>query len=790
MIKDILRSIKCSFVYDAYRKPLQSNLVVFTSRNGKDLAGNMLRLLIELHKQYGNEFKYVVGLEKQHFRRIHNLLDSYGLSDVILVKYDSIQYLRILERAKYLLNDSTFPIRYIKREGQIYLNTWHGTPLKMMGDDSPSVNSKHRTCMDNIQRNLFCTDYFLAPSDYCQDKMTSAYCMKNLYKGIILRDGYPRNSVFFDERMRKETTERYGLTGKRIITYMPTFRDAAEDAKSFFEKLLINLRELDNCLSHDEVLFVKLHYYDQNRIQADRYKHIRLFPNDIETYEFLNIVDCLVTDFSSVLYDFSVTRKKIIRFVFDERAYSEERGLYEQPVPFPFPVVTTVQELIRELRAPKNYKDELFLSTYCPNEGPDVSERIIRHVFGQVSCCEEKSLFDTTHEKVLLFSGALSLNGITTSAQNLMELVDDDRLYYVSYTRKMLEGHEDLLENLPANDGIIEISGSYCCTFPEMLAFLFYYKYGTNWKLLRSIINSFYKREALRTFQGMTFDSYINFDGYGTYITGLFQNAKGMRIIYVHNDMLREIELKKNQNLLSLRDAYRCYDMVAVVAEGLKKSVAKISGRVDNIQVVHNCQNAEKIRRRGEQPIKLQNGTIVTNAGNSSIENFLSSHQKIFITIGRFSREKRHKMLINAFDKLDADNIGLIIIGGLGDIYKETICDALSAGKSRDIMVIYAISNPMPILKHADLFLLSSEYEGMPMVLFEAECMGVPSVSVDTPGAHEFMEKFGGVLVEDSEEGLVRGMKMFLDGQIGTLGIDFFNYNQMCLKEFENCFVK
>jgi CDP-glycerol glycerophosphotransferase len=82
----------------------------------------------------------------------------------------------MLETAAYLINDTTFPFRYVKRDGQIYLNTWHGTPYKKMGND------KHegRHLIDNIQRNLMQADYLLFPSRYCEERMTEAHCIQDM----------------------------------------------------------------------------------------------------------------------------------------------------------------------------------------------------------------------------------------------------------------------------------------------------------------------------------------------------------------------------------------------------------------------------------------------------------------------------------------------------------------------------------------------------------------------------------------------------------------------------------
>ena len=94
--------------------------------------------------------------------------------------------------------------RFIKKEGQIYLNVWHGTPLKCMGRD----NVDERYSMGNVMRNLLMSDYLLYPNRFMEEKMTGAYMLQNLYQGEIIHDSYPRNEIFFHreqgEKLKKE----------------------------------------------------------------------------------------------------------------------------------------------------------------------------------------------------------------------------------------------------------------------------------------------------------------------------------------------------------------------------------------------------------------------------------------------------------------------------------------------------------------------------------------------------------------------------------------------------------
>lgn len=93
--------------------------------------------------------------------------------------------------------------------------------------------------------------------------------------------------------------------------------------------------------------------------------------------------------------------------------------------------------------------------------------------------------------------------------------------------------------------------------------------------------------------------------------------------------------------------------------------------------------------------------------------------------------------------------------------------------------------NPMAITARCDLFVMSSFYEGLPVVLFEADIVGLPVFSTRVKGAEGFLEEYKGHLVEDSEEGILSGMLDFINGKIKPLNVDMKEYNRRALAAFE-----
>ena len=209
-----------SMIYKAYYDDgLDDNLVYFESRDGLDFTGNIFRIVEELSTgKYGN-FKIHVHAKPQVVDKIKAFQKNYNLKIDKIITKEAIAT-KTLEKAKYIFTDSGIRPKYVKREGQIFVNTWHGTPLKLMG--KYNIPEEHR--LGNVQHPFLSSDYLLYPNDYMMEKMLNSYMIEKIYPGEILLEGYPRNSVFFNESRRKELKNELGLSGKDIFIYMPTFR--------------------------------------------------------------------------------------------------------------------------------------------------------------------------------------------------------------------------------------------------------------------------------------------------------------------------------------------------------------------------------------------------------------------------------------------------------------------------------------------------------------------------------------------------------------------------------------
>lgn len=769
--------------YNYYHKKIDENLVYVESRDGNDFTGNIFRIVEELSTgEYGN-LKIFVYAKQDAQSKIKELQKNYNLK-INEVSSNEITACKKLEIAKYIITDSGLRPRYVKRPGQIVLETWHGTPLKTMGIDNKA--EEHRCA--NIQQVFFASDYLLYPNGYMKEKMLNAYMMEKIYPGTILLEGYPRNSVFFNEDEGKKLKNKLGFEDKQLFAYMPTFKGLFLNRKDKEQRDIVYnyLKEIDVKLTDNQVLLVKLHVYNQEKIDFTSFNHIQAFPQGYEIYDILNMTNCLITDYSSVFFDYANTKRKIIIFNYDEEEFLEDRGMYLSIHDLPFPKVQTVDDLINELNSPKNYDDDEFIKEFCTYDNLNACKKLCRHVFkSEKNCIEEK--IENDNKNILIFAGGLKSNGMTSSMINVLNSIDKRKynifICYSSWDPFLNENHVEAFSRIPKGIEYCPLRMGINFTVLEHRKFISFLK-DPNKKLSDDLIKMF-KRELHRAFNGFRFDSIIHFNGYGIEETMLFSMSDSKKSIWVHNDMVQEIKSKGNQNLSVLKHVYKEYDNVVVVSPDLIRPTSQISGRTDNIRLVHNVNNTSEIKQKSLKDIEINDSCVVITNNGEGVEGVLNSPGKKFITIGRFSPEKGHKRLINAFNKYceDFPDTQLIIIGGYGASEDETVNFAMQSKFADNITIIKSILNPMPILKQCDLFVVSSFYEGWPMVIMEADTFDIPVIATDINGT-QWMKDYGGYIVENSEEGILKGMYDFSQGKVNPLGIDYEEYNKNAIEEF------
>ncbi|WP_304425661.1 glycosyltransferase [uncultured Adlercreutzia sp.] len=768
--------------------PIDENCVLIESQQGRTANGSMFYVAEELRKDPRYRDLNVWFVVKETTREsAETLFGAHNIEGINFVEINSDRYAELLASAKFLVTDTTFPTYYMRKEGQVIWNTWHGTPLKSMGRFDEEDLHK----LGNVQKNLAMADYLTFANEHSYKHMVDAYMIEGMCEAEVLFAGYPRNSVFFDEdRLRSVREALLAGEDKRLYAYMPTWRPTRKGVPGRFRGIDImhHLLLIDDQLADDEVMYVSIHPMERKFVSFDCLSHIKEFPEEFETYEVLGACDVLATDYSSVMFDFASTRKKIVQFLYDRVSYERHRGMVLSVDDLPFPKVDTVDALIAELRSPKDYDDEAFVQEFCKYDRGDVTEALCEAVFlGDNRRVEHDKMELSSKERVLIYAGNLAANGITRSLTSLLQRVDTQaKDYYLTFTVKSVEETKDYLKTLPEGVKYIPCLDKTYLTVPEKAAQLLFKHRKLSAAAFNDAFSEVFEVDRRRLYGNLDFHTVIQFNGYDNKEILMYEKFPAKRIIFAHSDTKQEAALKGNSRLDVLKIAYQNYDHVAVVSEGIVPSIKEISEGGGDIRVVPNLFDHERVEALGDEPIAFDS-TTRSNVPLSRLKGFFEEG-RVVVSVGRFSPEKQHKLLIDAFNEVwQADKTAhLVIIGGVsrGPLYDETCEYARSLPCRDNVALILSMSNPFAVVKASDGFILSSAYEGFGLVLLEADVLGKPVVSTDIAGPAEFVRQHGGTLVENSKEGLEKGLRLLLSGEAPRMDVDYDAYNDEALQAF------
>ncbi len=688
----------------------------------------------------------------------------------------------IMEKAKYIITDSVLFHKFVKRPGQIVFNAWQGTPFKAFGFNNK--NQEHKIA--SVQETLLSSDYILFSNDYSKNNFLSSYMLDKIFPGKVLMGGSPRNSVFFKNSNLKE---EMGFKDKEIIAYVPSFKSVKSfennDRKNTMEKYF---KRIDEGLNDNQILLVKFHPLNKEEFNLDKYDKIQEFPDNFEQYDVLNSTDILISDYSDVIFDFANTKKKIILFVFDEERYFKNNDTFMDLSQFPFAKAHDVDELIFELNSGKDYDDDSFLREYCLYDDGDACEKLCQHIFSDEKPLNEE-IIKNSNKNSLVFAGGLLKNGVTFSLVNLLHEVDSEKHdYFISYrswSKNIEKNHDSIFKLFPNEISYAPLRTPINPTLLEKFKLNRYLK-SKNHKATPDIVKNLFKRELKRYYGDFEFDNVIHFIGYSEVESLLFSQCNANKIIWSHTDKAERIE-KGFENPHILAENYSCYDKIATVSPKALKSILDFYPETEEkIHLVHNINFYKKILLDSEKEIEFDRNTVMSTYNPGGIIGVLESPGRKFISVGRFSYEKNHKMLIRAFNKFckDYPDTQLIIVGGFGEEYISTKRLISKLKYRNNITLIKSIFNPMPILKECDLFILPSLSEGWPMTIMEADTLKIPVIVSDIEGL-QWIRDYDGYLFDNSVEGILKAMQDFMDGKVKSqLDIDYDEYNNNAVEEF------
>ena len=576
--KQKIRNIKdCkdnSSIYDVYYKEnIDESLIYFESRNGRDFAGNILRIIEEISTGRYGDFNICVFANPAVKLRIEEFKKNYNLKiDRIITSEKEAS--KTLEKAKYIFTDSGIQYKYVKRDGQVFIDLWHGTPLKLMGIDYASEIAS----IGHIQHPLLSSDYLLYPNEYMMDIMLRAYQIEKIYPGKIILEGYPRNAVFFDDKRRLEVKEKLGFEDREVFIYMPTYRGEVQKIDDNRDFLVQFLAKMDEMLDENQLLIAKLHPYDESNIDYSNFNNVISFPEGFETYDVLNVCDVLITDYSSVLFDFANTGKKIILYNYDEENYLSSRGIYIPLDELPFSKVQDADALINELNTPKNYDDNDFLEKFCIFDNIDATERLCRHIFTNEKVCEEMEI-ENSKENILIYPGK-----ITDSFINFAQTISEKYNIFITYNQwdaYFKENCAEIIEMLPENVELLPFRFNLTPTFDEKKDYNRYF--ASSDMECPDSLNKLFKRSYDKQYQNIDFKAIIDFDATNPNVSSMFALSNSNSVIWIHEDTFK----KANTNVL--KNILPKFGTVVADSSELAKKVREISD--ENIKISGNIED-------------------------------------------------------------------------------------------------------------------------------------------------------------------------------------------------------
>lgn len=322
--------------------PMDDLLVVFSGHTRKynDSPKALYEYMLAHPEKYG-KYHCVWALEDP---------DSVEIpGNVTKIKADTLEYFKYTLKAKYWITCVNIERSlHYKKRSCIYLNTWHGTPFKHIGNDA-GVRKDY---------DFGSMDFFCYASDYEKEIYKRAF---GVLDEALIPTGLPRNDALYNvtkEQVAK-LKERLGLPlDKRIILYAPTWRDSNDNGGSYVIKPPITVKKWEEVLGKDYVVLFRMHAYSNQVLGIEFNDVIRDYSDYPEVNDLFMVADILISDYSASMADFSILERPVLCFAYDYEEYRKERGLYmDYETEMPSGLLKTEEEVLNYIKD-MNYEKE------------------------------------------------------------------------------------------------------------------------------------------------------------------------------------------------------------------------------------------------------------------------------------------------------------------------------------------------------------------------------------------------------------------------------------------------
>ena len=293
----------------------------------------------------------------------HKYLEKSKNTKVIYSK--GRQYYKAMAKAKYWIFNYKIPDYIYPKKNQIFVQCWHGTPLKRLGCDLQHFDNALNTLEGMKKRYKKETEkfsYFLSPSEFATEKFISIWNMKEVGKEkCVVELGYPRNDFLYnynnDDIKRIKETLGISNINKKILLYAPTYRDNQHTSGvGYTYKTEVDFNKLKEQLEDKYIILFRSHWLIANSFDFEKYKGFVYNVSDHDDINELYVIsDLLITDYSSVFFDYANLKRPILFYMYDLEEYRDDiRGFYLDLKELPGPIIRTEEELISKLRELNN----------------------------------------------------------------------------------------------------------------------------------------------------------------------------------------------------------------------------------------------------------------------------------------------------------------------------------------------------------------------------------------------------------------------------------------------------
>lgn len=359
------------------------NIAIFESYAGRQYSCHP-RAIYEYIRQQRPDIKCIWSVDK-------GCEKIFKENNITMVRRFSFKWIWLMSTSKYWVSNARLPLWVRKPRETVYLQTWHGTPLKRLGTDIDEIFMPG-TDTFNYNRNFYREsrnwDYLISPNRFSTNVFSRAFAID---KEKIIESGSPRNDFLIKNKGNGQLIDNikksHGIPlDKKVVIYAPTWRDDQFFAKAKYKfSTALDLEKLKRELSDEYVLILRMHYLVADDIDLTGYEDFAYNISTGDITQLYLISDILVTDYSSVYFDYAVLKRPMVFFMYDIDDYRDRlRGFYLDVDDFvPGPIVKTNEELAREIKMASSENKDLkrFLKQFCELEDGEAAKRVCEKVF-------------------------------------------------------------------------------------------------------------------------------------------------------------------------------------------------------------------------------------------------------------------------------------------------------------------------------------------------------------------------------------------------------------------------